>query len=155
MKSNGHHFSYTKYLEFDEGTGKATKTVSGPQKITLFGMSNYCYPGCLTVMYDAGYVGLVQIPDIKKNNDYAMWLKICRKADCWLCGEILATYRKRKGSISRHGVMTLIQWHYKLWREVAEKGKVASMLYTIRNVICGMYKKIRYCRRVNVNNRHI
>ena len=38
-------------------------------------MYNYCWPGCLTVMYDASVVGLIQINDIKKNNDYAMWLK--------------------------------------------------------------------------------
>ena len=61
------------------------------------GMFNYCWPGCLTVMYDADYIGLVQIKDIKKNNDYAMWLKISQKAECWLLDETLAKYRKRNG----------------------------------------------------------
>ena len=57
-------------------------TVTGPKRITKTGMYNYCWPGCLTVMYDRDVVGLIQIADIKKNNDYAMWLKVCQRADC-------------------------------------------------------------------------
>ena len=69
-------------------------------------MFNYCWPGCLTVMYDANKIGLIQIEDIKKNNDYAMWLKVCKKADCYLLSEDLAMYRKRSGSISNHSYMS-------------------------------------------------
>jgi len=29
-----------------------------------------------------------------KNNDYAMWLKVCKKADCYLFDEDLAKYSK-------------------------------------------------------------
>ena len=115
MEKNGYHFSYTNYEEIDENDWPINVKVSGPKRINKHGMYNYCYPGCLTVMYDAEYVGLIQIRDIKKNNDYAMWLKVCRKADCWLFNECLAKYRKRSGSISRHGIKTMIGWHYKLW----------------------------------------
>ena len=68
--------------------------VTGPKKITRTGMYNYCWPGCLTVMYDATKVGLIQISDIKKNNDYSMWLKVCKKADCYLLDECLGQYRR-------------------------------------------------------------
>ena len=72
-------------------------------------------------------VGLLQISDIKKNNDYAMWLKVCRKADLWLLDECLAKYRRgRVGSISTHGYKTLIKWHYKLWHQTEGKAAVAS-----------------------------
>ena len=53
-------------------------------------MYNYGYPGCLTFMYSAKAMGLVQIKDIKKNNDYAILLKLCKKADCYLLKENLA-----------------------------------------------------------------
>ena len=43
--------------------------VTGPKKITKMGMYRYCWPGCLTVMYDAEKIGKIQIADIKKNND--------------------------------------------------------------------------------------
>lgn len=67
-------------------------TISGPKHVTKRRMYNFCWPGCLTVMYDATKIGLIQIEDIKKNNDYAMWLKVCKKADCYLLPEVLAKY---------------------------------------------------------------
>ena len=116
MRDNGYHFSYTNYIEIDEESKANGKSVTGPKRITKHGMYNYCWMGCLTVMYDADAVGLIQIADIKKNNDYAMWLKVCKKANCYLLDETLARYRKRSGSISNHGYLKLIKWHYKLYR---------------------------------------
>ena len=78
MEKNGYHFSYTNYEEIDEQNRPLGVKVTGPKKVSKQGMHNYCYPGCLTVMYDAEAVGLIQIRDIKKNNDYAMWLKVCQ-----------------------------------------------------------------------------
>ena len=100
MEKNGYAFSYTRYEEMDENGNSTGTVVSGPKRITKTGMYNYCWPGCLTVMYDRDVVGDIQIAEIQKNNDYAMWLKIVRKADCYLLDENLARYRKRTGSIT-------------------------------------------------------
>ena len=161
MTKNGYAFSYTRYEEIDEN-GKSTGTiVGGPKRITKTGMYNYCWPGCLTVMYDREVVGDIQIAEIQKNNDYAMWLKICRKADCFLLDENLARYRKRGGSIthachperseakskdlSRH--LSLIKWHYKLYREAEGMNPVVSLFNTGRNLFFGVWKKIMYVGR--------
>ena len=161
MTKNGYAFSYTRYEEIDEN-GKSTGTiVGGPKHITKTGMFNYCWPGCLTVMYDREVVGDIQIAEIQKNNDYAMWLKICRKADCFLLDENLARYRKRGGSIthschpraggdlplgqSRH--LSLIKWHYKLYREAEGMNPVVSLFNTGRNLFFGVWKKIKYVGR--------
>lgn len=134
MRDNGYHFSYTNYIEIDEESNANGKSVTGPKRISKHGMYNYCWMGCLTVMYDADTVGLIQIADIKKNNDYAMWLKVCKKANCYLLNETLARYRKRSGSISNHGYMKLIKWHYKLYREAENKNPLSSFVLTVRNL---------------------
>ncbi|WP_290727205.1 glycosyltransferase family 2 protein [Fibrobacter sp. UBA2449] len=173
MEKNGYAFSYTRYGEMDED-GKPTGTiVGGPKRITKTGMYNYCWPGCLTVMYDREVVGDIQIAEIQKNNDYAMWLKICRKVDCYLLDENLAHYRKRGGSIThschpgaegdrihkapelaegtkskdllRH--LSLIKWHYKLYREAEGMNPVVSLFNTGRNLFFGVWKKIKYVGR--------
>ena len=172
MTKNGCAFSYTRYEEMDEN-GRPTGTiVGGPKRITKTGMYNYCWPGCLTVMYDREVVGDIQIAEIQKNNDYAMWLKICRKADCYLLDENLASYRKRTGSIthachperseakskdlpichpraggdlSRH--LSLIKWHYKLYREAEGMNPVVSLFNTGRNLFFGVWKKVKYVGR--------
>lgn len=147
MEKNDYHFSYTNYAEIDTKNHRNGRTVTGPKKITKTGFFNYCWPGCLTVMYDAETVGLIQIADIKKNNDYAMWLKACKKADCYLLGEELALYRRgRAGSVSTHGIKTMIGWHYKLYREAEGQNPVAAVFNTGRNLVFGFYKKIRYVK---------
>ena len=146
MENYKYRFSYTNYIEIDEDSIFNGKCVTGPKRITKHGMYNYCWMGCLTVMYDAEAIGLVQIEDIKKNNDYAMWLKICKKANCYLLDETLARYRKRSGSISNHGYMKLIKWHYKLYREAEKKNPIFSVVLTVRNLFFGILKKIVYVK---------
>ncbi|MBQ8849448.1 MAG: glycosyltransferase family 2 protein [Clostridia bacterium] len=146
MKDNGYHFSYTNYIEIDEESRPNGKSVTGPKRITKHGMYNYCWMGCLTVMYDAEKVGLIQIEDIKKNNDYAMWLKVCRMSDCYLLNETLARYRKRSGSISNHGYMKLIKWHYRLYRNAEGRNPISSLVLTVRNLFFGVIKKFKYVR---------
>ena len=148
MEENGYAFSYTNYEEIDVNGNKTGVTVTGPKKISKIGMFNYCWPGCLTVMYNAEKVGLIQIEDIKKNNDYAMWLKVCKKADCYLLDETLGQYRKgRVGSVSTHSIKTMIGWHFKLYHEAEGMGWIESLINTGRNLVFGFYKKKRYVRR--------
>lgn len=147
MEENNYKFSYTCYSEMD-GEGNDTGTVvSGPVKVTKAGMFAFCWPGCLTVMYDANEIGLLQIEDIKKNNDYAMWLKVCQKADCYLLPEVLAKYRRgRSGSVSSHSISTMIKWHYKLFRDAERIGVMPSLWHTGVNLVCGFYKKMKYVK---------
>ena len=145
IKKNGYGFSYTNYEEIDIN-GKITGIkVTGPKRITKTGMYNYCWPGCLTVMFDSTRTGVIQINDVKKNNDYAMWLTICQKLDCYLLNECLGKYRRgRTGSISSHSVKHLICWHYKLFRYAMGESRLESVFNTGRNLIFGVYKKIRF-----------
>ena len=146
MEKNGYKFSYTDYIEIDENSEPLGVTVTGPKVISKTKMFDYCWMGCLTVMYDAEAVGLIQIEDIKKNNDYAMWLQVCKNADCFLLDEKLASYRKRKGSISNHGYVKLIKWHYKLYRNAEKRNPAVSAALTVRNLFWGVYKKLVYVK---------
>ena len=150
MEKNDYSFSYTNYEEIDVEGKKTGIRVTGPKKITKTGMFNYCWPGCLTVMFDANKVGLLQIKDIKKNNDYAMWLKVCKKVNGFLLDEYLAFYRKgRVGSVSTHSIKTMILWHYKLYHDAENMGVIKSLFNTGRNLIFGFYKKCKYMSKEN------
>lgn len=145
MRENGYAFSYTNYEEIDVDGNRTGIKITGPKRITKTGMFNYCWPGCLTVMFDATKIGLFQIEDMKKNNDYAMWLKVCRKADCYLLDEYLGLYRRgRVGSVSTHGIVTMIKWHYRLYRDAEKMGTIESLFNTGRNMVFGAYKKYVY-----------
>lgn len=148
MVENGYHFSYTAYQEINNEGKETGVLISGPKHVTKFGMFAFCWPGCLTVMFDREHYGLLQIEDIKKNNDYAMWLKVIQKADCYFLDECLAKYRRgRAGSISTHGYTTMIKWHYKLWHEAMHMSPISSFFWTGMNLVCGVYKKIVYVKK--------
>lgn len=147
MEKNGYRFSYTNYTEMDESSQSLGVRVTGPKHITKAGMFAYCWPGCLSVMYHRETVGLVQIADIKKNNDYLMWLQVIRKADCYLLDEELASYRRRSGSISNHSYTALVKWHYKLFREAEGRNAVSAAFLTAGNLFFGVMKKCFYVKR--------
>ena len=142
LQKNNYSFSYTNYEEIDsEGISNGI-IVTGPKRISKFGMICYCWPGCLTVMYNKKQIGDVQIADIRKNNDYAMWLKVSKEADCYLLDETLAKYRRgREGSISTNSIANLIGWHYKLYRFAENKNAISACFYTALNMVFGFFKK--------------
>ena len=149
MVDNGYKFSYTKYEHIDENSVSTGTVVTGPNRLTKRKMFRYCYPGCLTVMYDSDAVGLLQIDERIGNgeNDYALWLKAVKKADCYYLGEILAKYRVRKVSLSHGKKLRLVKNHYYLMRYSEHRGRVVSFYYMIEHLICGTYKKLFYVKR--------
>ena len=149
MKRNGYNLSFTDYEKIDEKSKPMNIYVSGPHKVNRSKIYKYDYIGQLTVMYNAKVFGIIQIKDIRKNNDYAMWLKIIKRANCYHYDKVLAQYRKRSGSISNHGYLKLIKWHYKLFKEADSKNSIISLLLTFQNLAYGCWKKIRYVKKVS------
>lgn len=148
MEKNAYSFSYTKYEEIDGNSNKLNKVVFGPLKINKRKMFRYCWVGCLTVMYDREKVGLIQIDsDIAKRNDYAIWLKVSPKADCCLLPEVLAKYRRREGSMSNQSKLSLVKYHYRLFRISENKSVLGAAFCTLRNLFYGVIKKIWYVKK--------
>lgn len=148
MKQNDYAFSYHEYTEISEDGNNLGIYVSGIRHVKRFGMYACCWPGCLAVMYDASKIGLIQINDVKKNNDTAMWLKVIKKADCYLLKENLAKYRRRKGSITPPSIKARILWHYRLFRNAEQMSKVKSALWMCINIVGNLYKKLFYVRHI-------
>lgn len=139
MQQNGYAFTYTAFHRIDKPL-----RISGPEHINKRMMYAFCWPACPTVMYDQEKIGLIQVSDLRKNNDYAMWLHVIQKADCYLLDEDLFGYNKHQGSVSDANPFTLLRWHYILWRQEMHYSKMGALYYTWLNGIAGLYKKIRY-----------
>lgn len=150
MEKNGYAFTYHDYIEIDEESKPLGVYVSGKKHLTPFDMKACCWPGCLSVMYDAQIIGLVQIPDIRKDNDSAMWLQAISKADCYLLEENLALYRRRKGSITPTSIWKKIGWHYVLFHKGAKMNPITSSFWMCLNIIGNGYKKLFYVKKYQV-----
>lgn len=150
MDENKYSFSYHEYVEIDEDSSEIGVYVSGKRHITKWEMYACCWPGCLSVMYDANVVGLVQIADVKKNNDTAMWLKVIDKADCYLLKENLGRYRRRKGSITPPSIKEKIGWHYVLFHKACGMNPIASAFWMCVNILGNSYKKIFFVKKYDI-----
>lgn len=146
MNEHGYTLSYTEYEKIDEGSKPLQIYVSGPEKVNQHKMYNYDYIGQLTMMYSAEKFGLIQIKDIKKNNDYAIRLQLYKKPDtcAYLLKENLAQYRVRKVSISHDKFRRKFKSHYDLFHMCDEKPAMVATWYTCWNMFYGLMKKRIY-----------
>ena len=146
MKEHGYVLSYTEYEKIDEEDKPLNIYVTGPDVVNKRKMYNYDYIGQLTMMYSAKTFGLIQIKDIKKNNDYAIRLQLYKKpGTCgYLLKENLAKYRVRKVSISHDKFRRKFKSHYDLFHICDEKPAVIAMWFACRNMFYGVLKKINY-----------
>ncbi len=148
MEKNGYAFSSTKRTSCEEDGTPTGVYISGPKVVTKFKMHNYCWVGAITVMYDRNVIGLIQIADLKKRNDYAMWLKVIEKSNCYYLDETLGIHRKRKGSISSVKYSVLMKHFYILYRKGENMNPVHAAMRTARNLFFGMMKKMLYYKKV-------
>lgn len=148
MTANSYAFSYHEYTEMTEDGTDMGVYVSGIRKVSKWMMFTCCWPGCLTVMYDRERIGLIQINDVRKNNDTALWLKAVRKSPCYLLKENLACYRRRRQSITPKPLWKRIWAHYPLFRVSEEMAPPVAVFWTIANVFGNGFKKLFYVKKV-------
>lgn len=121
---------------------------TAPNNVNKRKIYNYCYFSTITVMYDVEKVGLIQIADLKKNNDYAMWIQALSKVNAYRQPECLAYYIKHSNSVSSGSKLKLIKYHFILWNKGFNKSKIVSFFLTINNLFHGFFKKLIYKKKV-------
>ncbi|MGN0777515.1 MAG: glycosyltransferase family 2 protein, partial [Aristaeellaceae bacterium] len=119
MASTGATFCATAYDQMDE-RGSALPTVClPPHKTTYRKMLRLSNPiGNSTVMYDQSVLGRLEVPPIRKRNDFALWLKILKTTPCCMgMDDVLAHYRVRENSVSSNK-LAQARYHWQLYREI-------------------------------------
>lgn len=144
MINNNYAFSFTDYAVVYSGNKLGKHVITAPDVVTKRDIYRYCFFFTSTVMYDIDVVGLIQIEDLKKNNDYAMWLLAAEKTSFHRVPECLSLYYKHEGSISSGMKIRLIIWHYRLFRAGMHFSPFRSTFLTVGNLFWGVYKKIHY-----------
>lgn len=137
MRKNGYSFTCTAYDKIDESGNSLNYFITADKKADYHRLLKKC-PGNSTVMYDASVLGKHTIPNIRKRNDYVMWLKIIKKAG-YIYGmdEILGSHRICAGSLSS-SKKTLIKYHWYVYRKIEK----LSFLYSSYLVIYWILKSV-------------
>lgn len=142
MKKNKSLFSCTYYRKINEKGEETGQYIKDKSKIYYKDLLKNC-PGNSTVMYNAKILGKTFIPDIKKRNDYVMWLKVIKKAghmETMNC--VLGSHRVREGSLSKNK-FDLVKYHWYVYRKI-EKTNLFYAIYLIMYwSLKGVKKKLK------------
>ena len=118
MQEQNIAFSHTGYKRVDSTSGKVLSQYIPPQHLSYKDMLYSNKIGCLTAMFDSSLIGRLTMPDIRKRQDYAMWLKILREVDfVYGIDEVLASYTVRNDSISSDK-LALLKYNYSVFRNI-------------------------------------
>lgn len=117
MEENDYGFTCTSYTKINEIGESLNRTIITQTRRDYNGILKRC-PGNSTVIYNAEKLGKFFIPDIKKRNDYVMWLKVIKK-EKYLYGlqESLGSHRLSSNGISKNK-KSLVKFHWKVYREI-------------------------------------
>jgi len=148
MKENGYAFSYHQYRLMDSDSKDRGFLISGKTRVTHSDMVKCCWPGYLTVMYDAAKIGKVKERS-SWTNDYALWLCISDKTDLYLLPESLATIRTKWNKLGNILLTNNTKWRYDAYRMEEDLGRFTSFFYTIRNGWYGIVKWLNYVKKDN------
>lgn len=131
MQDNNYKFSCTDYEQIDESGNPLGKIIKCREKADYNRVLLDCPIGNSTVMYDVSQLGKFEVPDIRKRNDDALWLKMLKK-EKYIYGlnQILTQYRIRKDSISADKLQ-LVKYHWTLYRKIEKLNIIRSLFYII------------------------
>lgn len=131
MQDNNYKFSCTDYEQIDESGNPLGKIIKCREKADYKRVLLDCPIGNSTVMYDVSQLGKFEIPDIRKRNDDALWLKMLKK-EKYIYGlsQVLTQYRIRKDSISANK-LKLVKYHWTLYRKIEKLNIIRSLFYII------------------------
>lgn len=118
MRENGYAFVCCDYEQVDEDGKPLGKVVRTIPKTDYRRLLLDCPVGNSTVVYSVKALGKFSVPDIRKRNDDALWLKMLKQTP-FIYGqaEVLAQYRLRRGSVSEKK-LDLVKYHWILYRQI-------------------------------------
>ncbi len=144
MEETNTVLSYTAYTIIDEHSNLKGIFIP-PKSLTYNDLLKTCSIGCSTVMYDTNSIGKIYMPNIKKRQDYALWLSILKKG--YLCKGItipLIKYRKYNNSLSSNK-FSAAKFQWIIYREVEELSFIKSCYYFVHYAFYGFIKhKVHY-----------
>ena len=131
MQKNDYAFTYTSYEDIDEtGHVLKLKRIIKPQ-LNYRDLWAANRIGCLTAVYDVKQLGKMYMPNIRKRQDYALWLTILKQPHiyCFGLNEVLSQKRILQSSISSNK-LEMLYWNFRMFRNTQYYG-IAKSLYCL------------------------
>lgn len=134
MKKGNYALTYTGYEKF-KNKDTFISNIYYSNKLNYNNMLKNNYIGCLTAIYDAKILGKMLMPNIRRRQDYALWLKILKRIDyAYGLNMVLSKYRVLETSLSK-GFIANLKYTFYLFRDVEKFSFIKAFFSTIKYLI--------------------
>ena len=132
MQANNCDVSFTSYLHIDENSEPINKRIKALASLSYKKQHSNNYIGNLTGMYKASALGKISSPNIRKRQDWAVWLEAIKRSNKPALGlqEDLAFYRVHQGSMSGNK-FALVRHNFHFYRAYLGHSWITSVFYLI------------------------
>lgn len=131
MERNSVCFSYGDYLVVDAESRKVVGHYDVPESLTHSDLLRRCPIGCLTAAYDQYALGKVYMPDVRRGQDWGLWLAITKRGvTARKYPGLAAVYQYRTGSLSRNKLRKMADM-YRIYRREQGLGTLQSACYLL------------------------
>src|SRR6056297_1828328 len=140
MLENNYEFTYTDYFQFSATYNKRIKC---KMKVNYHALLRNNYILTSTVMYNAQATGKVYMENIRKRQDWSLFINIVRKAgSAYNLPKPLTYYRRHDESLSA-SKLDLIKYNFNFYHKVLGFSKIRSFFLMIRFLYYYFLKKIK------------
>jgi len=109
---------FSSYEQIDEQGNSRNELIEALPVLTYKKLLKSNYLGNLTGIYNAGKLGKIYAPKIRKRQDWAVWLEALKRGGPAIgVAQPLAAYRVRTGSISRNK-LNMLQYNFNIYHKV-------------------------------------
>mgnify|MGYP003663490518 FL=1 len=141
MQKNQYAFSHTSYGFIDamDAVIKNTYHVS-KNPVTYEMLLKRTEISCLTAMYNQEIIGKMYMPDLRRKQDYALWLSILKKGFKSYQLDIETAYYRQHGASATSNKLKLIGKHWVFLYSYEKLNFVKSTYYTLSWGLSGFKK---------------
>jgi teichuronic acid biosynthesis glycosyltransferase TuaG len=126
MQKSGASFTYGSYRVKRRGSNDPDRETNPPSVLTYNDLLRGCPIGCLTVMFDTSIHGKQEMPNVRRGQDWGLWLKLTRTGrNAYRYPGTLATYSSGGSSLSSNKVAKIADI-YSIYRAQERIGALES-----------------------------
>lgn len=134
MQKNDVAFSFSKIERVNEA-GRVLGISKIPGKVDYYTLLKTNVVACSSAIYDTEKLGKVYMPEIRKRQDFALWLRLLKSVEYgYGIQEVLLKYVVRQGSVSANKVSAAC-YTWRVYRELEQLPFLTSLYYFMHYVL--------------------
>ncbi len=149
MQDNNAVVSYTNYLHIDKEGKSLGKRIKALPKLTYQKQHSNNYIGNLTGIYNVSKIGKIIAPNIRKRQDWAVWLEAIKKSNRPALGlqEDLAYYRVHEESMSANK-WNLVTYNFSFYKTYLGYSWIKASFWLLRFFYEYFFKRVQWIEKV-------